>query len=125
MIRLAHLDLPDGLAWVDELAAPVVGQSVRRRLDGGVSVFALAHDGGRPITLEAGADQWLTRAQAEGLAALAAMPGAVLTLTVRGTDYSVVFRHHEPPALDLRPLIDYADPAPDDPIVGHIRLLTV
>jgi hypothetical protein len=129
MIQLDTLALPDGLLWSDEFAADAVSQSMRRRLNGAVTLYPRGNIAGRPITLEARADQWITRAQAEALLELAAAPGAVYTLQftarVGATSFSVVFRHHDPPALDLAPLIDYADPDADDPIVGTIKLLTV
>jgi hypothetical protein len=126
---LATLALPDGLAWIDEFADDAVAQTMRRRLDGGITLYPRGNIAGRPITLEARADHWLTRAQAEALLALAAAPGALydLQFTARlgAPSYRVVFRHHEPPALELRPLVDYADPRADDPLVGTIKLLTV
>ena len=128
-ILLATLSLPPGLAWIDEWATDAVAQTMRRRLDGGVTLYPRGNIAGRPITLQAGPDHWLTRAQAEALLELAAAPGAVYTLTfplrLGAPSYSVAFRHHEPPALDLRALVDYADPRADDPVVGTLKLLTV
>ena len=127
-ILLADIALPDGLRWLDEFAEPSVSQSVRRRLDGALTVFPRANVAGRPVTLEATEDHWITRADAEALLALAAIPGAVyvLTFTARANlSLSVLFAHHDAPALDLRPLVDYADPAAADPIVGRIKLIAV
>lgn len=124
MIVLDTIELPD-LRWSDELAAGLdVGQSVRRRLDGGVVVFTRAHHGGRAITLEATEDHWLTRAQANAVAALAAVPGAVYELSLREVPYQVMFRHHDTPVLDLMPLVDYADAEDADPFIGQIKLMT-
>jgi hypothetical protein len=124
-IQLDTITLPDGLLWLDEFEPDAVAQTMRRRLDGGVTLFPRGNIAGRPITLEAGPDQWLTRSMAEGLAALAGIPGQQMTLTLRSASFTVVFRHHDPPALELRPLIDYADPADDDPMIGRIKLLTL
>jgi len=125
MITLDALTLPAGLVWVDEWDADAVQQTVRRRLDGGLSIFPRGNVAGRPITLEATPDHWLTRTQAEALAALAAVPGQRMTLTLHGATYSVAYRHQDAPALELRPLIDYADPLPDDPVIGRVKLMTL
>jgi hypothetical protein len=125
MIRLDTLDLPDGLDWPDEFATGTIGQSVRRRLDGGIVVYPRALAAGRSITLVAPNDQPLTRAQAAALEALAAVVGASYTLTLRDAAFQVMFRHHDPPAIDLTPLVDYADPIDDDVVVGTIKLFTV
>lgn len=125
MIQLDTIALPDGLAWPDEFDTRDLAQTVRQRLDGGVVVYPRTLSGGRPITLAAPADQPITRAQAAALAALAAAPGAVYALSLRGMSFSVMFRHHDPPALDLTPLIDYADPVETDWLTGQIKLFTV
>lgn len=125
-IRLATLDLPPGLQWPDEYAGlDPVAQTVKRRLDGGLAVYPRGQSGGRSITLVATADHWLTRAQADALMALAADPGAVYPLSLRGQTFSVLFRHHDAPAADLAPLIDYEDPEAADPMIGSIKLMTV
>jgi hypothetical protein len=125
MILLDTLSLPDGLSWSDEFATDAIGQSVRRRLDGGLVVYPRVLIAGRSITLAAPNDQPLTRAQAATLEALAAALGASYALTLRGSVFQVMFRHHDPPALDLTPLVDYADPIDDDFVVGTIKLFTV
>ena len=128
-ITLDSLELPSGLMWADEFADDSVMQAVRRRLNGALSIYPRGNVAGRPITLQAPADHWLTRAQAEALAAMAVVPGATYTLTfgdrAGSPSFSVVFRHNDPPALELAPMIGYADPADDDPIVGTIKFLTV
>lgn len=102
-----------------------MGQGAARRLDGGMVVWVRAQSGGRPITLEASEDHWLTRAQADALRVLAAAPGASYALSLRGESYTVVFRHHDAPALDLAPLVDYADTEAADPYTGVIKLMTL
>lgn len=125
MIQLATLALPDGLAWPDEFDTRDIGQAVRQRLDGGVVIYPRKLSAGRPITLIAPADQPITRAQGQALASLAAVPGEVYALSLRGTTFAVMFRHHDAPALDLAPLIDYSDPIDEDYLVGQIKLFTV
>ncbi|AFL76243.1 hypothetical protein [Thiocystis violascens] len=125
MIQLDTLTLPDGLDWPDEFDTSAIGQSVRRRLDGGLVVYPRALAAGRSITLVAPNDQPLTRAQAAALEALAAVVGASYALTLRDESFQVMFRHHDPPALDLTPLVDYADPIDSDFVVGTVKLFTV
>jgi hypothetical protein len=125
---LASVTLPDGLNWIDEFDDQSISQVARRRLDGGLTLYVRSNLAGRPITLEATAEQWITRAQAQSLALLAAVPGGryTLTFTARaGLAFQVAWRHHEAPALDLRPLVDYADPAADDPLIGTLKLMTI
>jgi hypothetical protein len=124
-IILDSVTLPDDLLWSDEHAWAPVQQTAARRLDGGLVVFALATPAGRPITLDAREDAWLTRTEAEALATLAARVGEVYLLTLRGETRAVMFRHQDAPAVDLRPLVDWNDSDPDDPFVGQIKLMTV
>lgn len=125
MIQLATVTLPDGLSWPDEFDTRDLAQAVRQRLDGGIVVYPRPLPAGRPITLVAPADQTITRAQGAALAALSAVLGAVYALSLRGATFSVMFRHHDAPALDLTPLVDYADPIETDFLVGQIKLFTV
>lgn len=124
-ITLGSVVLPAGLRWIDEQSWAPVRQSILRRLNGGVVVFAGSNLAGRSITLEADADYWLSRADAEALHVQAAIPGNVLALAIRNQTLTVMFRHQDAPAVDLAPLVDYDDPADDDPFVGQIKLMTV
>lgn len=124
-ITLDTVTLPSGLIWTDEYATTPILQSVRTRLDGGLAVYPRTLLNGREITLTATEDHWLTRAQADALTALAAVSGATYSLTLRNVIYSVIFRHHDPPALDLRILADWDDAASADPVIGSIKLITV
>jgi len=126
MIRLDTLTLPAGLVWIDEFSAHPVAQTVRRTLDGGIVTYYTGTQGGRPITLESEPDAgWITRAQADALALMAQSPGAVYTLTLRGQTFQVVFRHHEPPAFDARPLVNRPDPQPSDFYLCTLKLMTI
>lgn len=124
-ITLGPVTLPDHLLWTDEHLWSPVQQTTARRLDGSLVAFALATPAGRPITLEARADAWLTRAEAEAVQALARQVGAVFLLARQGVIYSVLFRHTDPPAVALSPLIDWSAPDPADPCVGQIKLMTI
>lgn len=128
-ILLATVALPAGLRWLDEWDDQSVTQTMRRRLDGSPTVYARANvSGGRPITLEADSSQWLTRDVAAALVTLAQTLGTPYPLVFEdrgGLSFHVLFRHQDAPALDLRPLVDYADPMGSDPIVGQIKLMTI
>jgi hypothetical protein len=126
MIRLDTVVLPDGLVWTDEFAAQSVAQTVRRTLDGSVVVFYGQHSGGLPITLESEPDAgWLTRAQVEALSLLANSPGGTFTLELRGQAFQILFRHHEPPAFEAKPLFNLANPQPGDFYLATLKLMTV
>lgn len=126
MIRFDNVVLPDGLVWTDEFAAAQVAQTVRRTLDGSVVVFYGLHSGGLPITLESEPDAgWLTRTQVEALKLRADSPGGIYTLELRGQVFQVMFRHHEPPAFEAKPLVALAHPQPGDFYLATLKLMTV
>ena len=129
-MQLHTLTLPLGLQWADEwdLSATISSPTKRRR-DGGMAIYPRALAAGRPITLVAPDFHPLTRAQANALAALAAVPGASYTLTMPlrpgAPEFLVAFRADGEPPLELRPVIDYPDPEDDDLVAGTIRLMTL
>ncbi len=126
MIRLDGLLLPDGLVWTDEFAAQSVAQTARRTLDGGLVVFYGQQRGGLPITLESEPDAgWLTRALVEELSMRADSPGGIYTLELRDQAFPVLFRHHEPPAFEAKPLVALAYPNPGDFYLATLKLMTV
>ena len=126
MITLDGIELPTGLLWSDEFGAARVAQTVRRTLDGSVVVFYGEMRAGLPITLESEPDAgWMTRSQVEALALRAASPGGVYTLTLRNQTLSVMFRHHDAPAFDARPLVPLANPRPGDFYLATLKLMTV
>lgn len=126
MILLDTLELSD-LTWTDPFDTQAASIVARRRLNGALTIFPRALSGGRPITLEAPADQPLTQAQAAALASMAAdLTGAyTLSMPLRGLSFSVRFRWEDGNPVDLRPLIDYADPVDDDPVVGTLKFATL
>lgn len=125
MIQLDILLLPNGLVWTDEFS-PSVPQTTLRTLDGSLVVFHGQHSAGLPITLESGADAgWRTRAQVEGIAAMAAVPGGVFALLLRGQTHQVMFRHQEPPAFEAKPLINRASPQAGDYYLATLKLMTL
>lgn len=126
MIILSTTNLPAGLVWSDEFSAPRVAQTVRYALDGSPVVFYSPITAGIPITLESEADAgWATRAQVEEIAQMAANPGGIYDLMLRGRQYRVMFRHNEPPAFEAEPIINVASPRPTDFYRIKLKLITV
>ena len=126
MIVLDGISLPVDLLWSDEWAASTVAQTVRRTLDGGLVVFYGELRAGLPITLESQPDAgWLTRTQVEAIALRAASPGGLYTLTLRGQTWQVMFRHHDAPAFEARPLVSVANPQAGDFYLATLKLMTV
>ena len=126
MIVLDGISLPAGLLWSDEWTASTVAQTVRRTLDGGLVVFYGQMAGGLPITLESQPDAgWLTRTQVEAIALRAASPGGLYTLNLRGQTWQVMFRHHDAPAFEAKPLVPVANPQAGDFYLATIKLMTV
>jgi hypothetical protein len=121
------LELDEDLYWDDEFAWSATEQSVERSLTGAQIIHLGLRQAGRPITLrtEDESSGWMTRADMVALQAWANTPGLQLTLSLRGTDYSVLFRHHDGGAFEARPVVHYADPDPSDWVVPTLRFITV
>lgn len=126
MIIFDSLVLPAGLVWSDEFANASVAQSVRRTLDGGLVVFYGGLKRGLPITLESESDAgWMRRDLVEALQVRASSPGGLYTLQLRDRVFQVMFRHHDVPAFDAKPLVSIATPAPGDYYLATLKLMTV
>jgi hypothetical protein len=113
MITLDGLQLPIDLVWTDKAKYQPVAMNTQYTLGGSVVVFSQALLNGRHITLEAKADMgWIYQDVAEALIAKASVPDAVYSLTIGSESFNVMFRHTEPPAVDLEPLVDGYQPSP-------------
>lgn len=129
MTTLTHngtsLALPDDLQWTDESTWQPVAQAVERTITGALVVQTHARTGGRPITLEPPSDNgaWLTRADLDVLLAWAAVPGREMTLTLRGVDHPVVWRHQDAPAIQARPVVPFSDVAPGDFYTATLKFM--
>ena len=124
MIKIDTLELPPEIIWIDKQKWSGVYQGSVVTLGGKTVVQAIAAVNGRPITLNATANQgWLTLAQVDALKALAAVPGAVYSFEYNGFVDNVVFNHGSSQALDLEPLVQGGEPS--DYHFGTIRLLTI
>lgn len=105
------VELNPDLYWSDENNWLPVEQTVQRTVTGAVIVSTAPRLKGRSITLapQNETSGWMTRATVEALRNWGAVPGKVLTLTLRGINYSVIFRHHDSPAVDATPIVHYRD----------------
>ena len=91
---LDGLALPAGMIWQDEFDWSPALSAQEYSITGALVIDAGTRQAGRPITLQGTDTQaWMPRTTMLQLAALAALPGEVLTLTVRGVARDVVFDH--------------------------------
>ncbi len=118
---------PD-LFWSDEHNWAPVEQAVDRTITGALIVQSALRTAGRPITLEPEADSsaWTTLATVTALRNWAAVPGKTLTLTLRGTARTVLFRHQDG-GLEAKPVVQYRDgeELPSDFYLCTIRLMEI
>ena len=92
-ITLGTVTLPGDLRWADEFAWSPVVQSAEYSLTGALIVQTATKLAGRPITLEAQRDTWVTRDTVLAVQALADTPGWVGVLTLHdGRVFTVAFR---------------------------------
>lgn len=117
---------PD-LFWSDENDWHPVEQNVERTITGALVIQSSARVAGRPITLQPEDDRSgaTTLETLEQLRNWAAVPGQVMTLTLRGQSRSVIFRHHDGAAIEARPWIHYSDTQPGDWYFATIRLMEI
>ncbi len=110
MKKLSDLILPDSLQWSDRDSWSPVVQETAATLGGGTAIFSQARLDGRPITLEA-EDRitWFDQAAVDALKDMAAQSGATFTLIWEDDTFTVLFRHHEPPAISFSPLWPHFD----------------
>ena len=130
MITLADatttLEVDRDLFWSDEDNWHPVAQNVERTITGALDIQVAALQKGRPITLEPEDDStaWMPRAAVDQLRNWAAVPGKVLTLTLRGEVRSVMFRHQDG-GLEATPVVHYRDVVPNDWYLVTVRLMEV
>ena len=101
--------LSDRLEWEDEYTWSPVEQTAEYSTTGALLMDLGLKQAGRPITLQGTQTAaWLTRAACDALQAWAALPGAELTLTLRGVARQVVFDHAQR-GFDAQPIWRLAD----------------
>lgn len=117
------INLPADLQWSDEFAWTAVEHSTDYSLTGNLIVQEGQRQDGRPITLFGGPrGAWVDRATLQSLYAMASVPNQVLTLSLWGRSFSVMFRR---PPFDAREIAREADPAPDHRYAITINLMEV
>jgi hypothetical protein len=123
---IVHVDFSDDLSWTDEYEWHPISQTAQRTITGALIVSSSSLIGGRPITLEPDEQgPWLSRAQVDALRNLAAAPGQELTLTLRGQNHNVIFRHQDTSAaaVDAKPVIPFNAPIDTDYYKVTLRLM--
>lgn len=125
-IILGGVTLSPHMLWVDENDYSTVDQSAVRTLGGNVLVYAQQLSKGIPITLRGVEDTgWLLKPQVVAVQALADAAGASYALTLGSKSFTVVFRHHEPPAFEANALIPRVETTDSDYYTATIKLMTI
>ena len=131
VITLGGVSLNPSMNWSDRFQSYQVAQSVNRTVGGRAIIFATPLRAGRKITLESTQDSgWIDKTTVDILMGMAAIVGATFLLEV-GDDtatletYNVIFRHNEPPALDINPHVPRPAHEATDTLFGKIKLLTI
>ena len=120
------LELPDDLIWSDRHSWSPVEQNVQTSITGAMLIDVGTRLSGRPITLVADEQHaWMSYSTISQLKAWADIPGRVLTLGIDGQTFDVVFRHHEKPAIDVTPVVDYNTLDTQDWFFGTLKFMEV
>ena len=143
LIRLGGVELNPSMNWADRFQSYQVAQSVNRTVGGRAIVFATPLRAGRKITLESTQDSgWIQADVLEILMGMAAIVGATFLLEigsellsgevlpvgappVKLETYTVIFRHNEPPAIEINPHVPRPTHEATDTFFGKIKLLTI
>lgn len=97
------ITLPDDLDWEDEFSWTPVSQSSEYSVSGALIVQHATRSAGRPITLVGGENRaWVPLDVVSQLDAWSHIPGQALSLTLRGTPRSVIFRHGQGAPFEAR-----------------------
>jgi hypothetical protein len=117
------LTLPADILWSDEFAWSAVQELRQFSVAGALLIDRRLKMAGRPITLQGRADAaWATRAAALTLYSWVQQASPTLTLSLRGTSYSVAFDYSGAP-LEVTPVVEYADPETTDFCFITLRLI--
>lgn len=121
------LTLNPDLYWSDEHSWFPVEQTVERSVTGALIVSVATRDAGRPVTLEAHDDSsgWITAADLTQLKAWAAISGCEMSLTIRETTRTVMFRHQDGQPIEADPIAHYSDIASGDFYRVTLRFMEV
>ncbi len=125
-IKLDGFDLNQQMIWVERHQSQSVAQVTDRLLGGGVVIHSAPLTNGDKITLQATNNTgWLTKLQRDYVLSLAASAGSIHVLQYNGETFNVMFRHEEPPAVDLKPIIDRPTHDNTDYFIGTIKFIKV
>lgn len=126
-VGVTSIALDPDLFWSDEFEWASTEQSISRSCTGAMIIHVGSRIGGRPITLqpEDSNSGWMTRADMAQIQGWANTPGQVMTLTIRGTAYPVMFRHHDGSPFEARPVVHYADPENTDWLLLTLKFITL
>lgn len=129
-IMLDSITLNRDMIWLERHQAQSVAQSVRRTVGGAPVIYSGALLAGQRITLSAGEPNGvligvLKKSVVDAVLALAAVAGSQHTLTIDDATYNVIFRHDEPPAVEMSPLVAKTSYGANDLMRGSIKLLTI
>lgn len=120
------INLPDDITWSDRHSWSPVVQSVETSITGASIIDIATRVNGRPITLEGDAlHAWMAYSVVEQIKVWAAVAGKTLTLTIRETAFDVMFRHHDQPAIEFTPIVDYAAPDAQDFFYGRLKFMEI
>lgn len=124
------LNLDPDLYWSDEFEWHVIEQAVERSITGALIIDLGERQGGRPITLQPPDDNaaWMPRVTLGQLQTWESDPALTLTLSLRGTPYTVVFRRHDGAPVEAHPVEFVADPLPGafgDWYLTTLRLMVI
>ena len=125
MVTLGGVALGYDIIWTDRHQSDGVYQSITPTAGGGQRITVQAKTVGHPVTLEATDQQgWIASTLVPILKEMASQPDVAYDFDFHGLEsFQVMFRHYEPPALALRPLIDGAEYG--EWFIGTIKLFTV
>lgn len=124
-MTLDGIVLPDDLVWSNQFSWLPVSQSTEQAVNGALIVQEAVKLKGRTIKLRGGEDYaWITLDIVKQLQSLASTPANEIVLVHRGINYNVIF-DHSIQALEINPVIDYADPDNTDRYSITINLIEV
>jgi len=125
VITLNGIDLGEDLIWTDRYAWSPVLQTQRMTIGGGLNIFSEPTNVLRPVTLFASENQgWMIKSVVDSLRSLSADPTQSYLFNFHNLEtFLVRFKHYEPPALDLKPLVDGGELG--QWFIGTIKLFSI
>jgi hypothetical protein len=120
------ITLPDDLLWRDEWGWNPVVHSLDQTLSGALIVETATRLAGRPVTLEGGQNYgWITRLTLAQVQALAAIEGAVMSLTLPGRSAMDVMFRLDQTAIEAHQILSLSEPGDDDPFQVTLSFMEV